>query len=655
MSLLLPIESKMEVFARTYSKDTGVSVSVGANACTDGKRIWVPPIPDQSDPYLRLTTEMFTYHETGHVKTGDYPTFETLSKTGPKSKATVFNIVRDVVVEHTMETEYPGMVTKWTEFLKPFITKKTNKEMTSKATPVLRKLILLIYTRCREKQLGTDLGLVVPKEIQELFDAKLVKFVDPILNHSDVADSAKLTEEIYTAIKEDIKPKEQKSNGSKRQKSDDETGGSPRDGEEPMDSDAEESDQDPEDGTSGSSGAASNDDTGDEETGSSGQEDDQGDPSGDSPAEDPASTGGEGSEGDNESASGDKDGTEVHADSSVGSDDQQGSEEDDKEPDPLSKAAEDALKQAREELEDDNTDGKSIMDDAAELVNKYVAARHIYREAPGLQENIVRIKPRPGWEFEVNLYEDSGRKMTGYSGQRMKVLFISEKAPHYQQNLRSGKLDTKKLHRLTTGCQDICKRKMAGVYEDSAVYLVIDHSGSMDSKREIAQPLLTALASDLDKLRIPFGAVGFTTDSDYGPEADHGVRSVPCTLNLIKDFEEPYRRVRHRFVWPSFTNNTAEFPAIKFGAYKLAERRETKKVLFIITDGGTAIGNPELNSAMRDATKEFIERLLRAGVKVVGIGIQDSNMAYYCPDFILVDDLTTFAATFYSKLTKLIL
>jgi cobaltochelatase CobT len=655
---LLPIESKMEVFARTYSKDTGVSVSIGANAMTDGKRIWVPPIPDQSDPYLRLTTEMFTYHETGHVKTGDVAA---INPAWSKAKATVFNIVRDVVVEHTMETEYPGMLNKWAEFLKPFITKKTNKEMLNKATPVLRKLILLIYVRCREKQLATDLGLIVPKEIQELFDAKLAKFVDPILNHSDVGDSVKLTDEIFTAIKKDIKEPKQNGNKSGARQDKNEQSEDAADGNVPDAGDDEQSGSEPE--------GNENDDSGDDKDSpdSSEQEGDgdespdsggEGDDSNDDPAAGSAPSDGKGSE---EPEDNDQTGSEGSAGTGDESDSHGGSQEDadngdgDDPVDPLSKAAEDALKQAREELKDEDIDTKSIMEDATEQINRWVATNHVYREAPGLTENIVRIKPKPGWEFEVNRYEESGRKMTGYSGQRMKILFISEKAPHYQQNLRSGKLDTKKLHRLTTGCQDICKRKTAGVYEDSAVYLVIDHSGSMDGKRDIAQPLLTALASDLDKLRIPFGAVGFTTDSDYGPEADQGVRSTPCTLNLIKDFEEPYRRVRHRFVWPSFTNNTAEFPAIKFGAYRLAERRETKKVLFIITDGGTSIGNAVLNSAMRDATKEFIERLLRVGVKVVGIGIGDNSMSYYCPDFILVDDLDTFAATFYSKLTKLIL
>jgi cobalamin biosynthesis protein CobT len=655
MSLLIPIESKMEVFARTYSRDTNVEVRIGSSACTDGKTILVPPIPDQADPYLRLTTEMFTYHETGHVMTKDFTAVIDLNKLS-YAKGDILNWVRDVVVEHTMETKYPGMKSKWTEFLTRFLQEKTNKEMASKGTPVIRKLMVTFYARCREKQLGADLGLIVPKTIQELFNAKLAKFIDPALAHHKVEDSVKLAEEIYDAIKneEPPKPKEQKQNGkgksSKGPKNPDESSGSSGESEEEIgdkDPSGDGDDKDPSDSSDEESDS-------DKDTGSGGEESDQGD----TEPEDSDSADGEGSKGNNKSTPGSEEGSEELSDSEPGSDSKSGTGEHaedgdgDDEIDPLSNKAKEALKQAREEMEKD-TQTETIMEDAAEQVNQWASTNHLYRE--DVKDVVIKTDPRTAWDVEVAGYEEEGRKLTGYSGQRMKVLFVSEKAPRWQSNLRSGRLDTKKLHRLPVGSQDVCRRKMEGVYEDSAVWLVIDNSSSMNDKKDIAQPLLTSLAYDLDKMRIPFGAVGFTICSDCSTAANNGIRTQPCYLNLMKDFDEPYRKIRHRFVWPAFTNMTAELPAIKFGAYKLAERRETKKVLFIITDGGTCTGSTVLNSAMRNATKEFIERLLKAGVKVVGIGIQSTDMQYYCPDFIHVQELDKFALEFYSKLTKLIL
>ena len=691
MNILIPIESKMEVFARTYSKDTGVTVSIGSTACTDGQKIYVPPIPDQSDPFLRLSTEMFVYHETGHVRTKDFPAFDAYLKTGDKTKSFVFNIVRDVVVEHSMETEYPGLANKWTEFLTRFIKNKTNKEMTGSSTPVLRKLLITLYIRCREKLLGADLRLVLPKEIKELYEAKLAKYEPEVIKTKSVQASQDLTERIFTDLKDALpppKPKEKKPNDQKSPKKDkqdqsedsddtqDEGEDSGQSEDEPSDSadaendegtgtgeeteDPSEAGQDASDGSENPEGdkedaqgedpdgsgddeapADSSDDgsDGDESPAPGGEEDDS---EGSEDESGPGSSGNpeEGTSGNTEPTEGDTDkGTDKDA-SDGDSDDQ------------LSEEAEDALKQAQKEMDQGDT-GMTISEDAADQINKWIETNKIYREDIGLNDRIIRQDERPLWELEVTGYETKGREMTGYIGKRLKVLFISERAPQWNHNLRSGKLDCRKLHKLSRGSLEVCKRKVEGVFEDSAVWLVIDNSGSMDSKREIAQGLLTSLSSDLDKLRIPFGAVGFTSNSEGG--TDDGIRHVPCILNLMKDFDEPYRRVRHRFVWPKSTNGTAEFPGIKFGAYRLATRRETKKVLFILTDGQTATGSDVLNTSMRIAMKEYIHRLVKAGVKVVGIGILDDSLEEYCPDFILCNDLRTFAAEFYSKLTKIIL
>jgi len=708
MAYLLPIESKMEIFAKAYSKDTGVTVSIGTKACTDGRRIFVPPIPDQADPFLRLTTEMFTYHETGHVLTRDV---NAIDKKWPKAMKQVYNWVRDVIVENTMETKYPGMAPKWAEFLSRFIRDKTNDEMTSPTTANFRKVLLAFYIRCRELQLGTKLGLIVPKEIQEIFEAKLEKYVDILLKTRDVKKSLELSERIFTDLKtmpEPPEPPQQQGNKNdqknKPQKESDSSSGDAGSSEpsEP---------EDPEEGAEDSSGGSGEpDEPGDEperEPGSSDHpeepekpEDDKpddaedpsggkdSDESGDEPDQEPgsdASSDGESEEDGNDSGDGDSErdpdgeddgegGTsdDENDDSGTpdGASDQDGNDGDvkpatddsgtgDNIPDdqaPLSDEAKKALEKTQEEMDDDDTDAKTIHEDATDELNEWVGQHCPYREAQGLKDDVVKADPKPGWEQEVELYEQNGRIMTGNAGRKMKVLLISERAPAWMRNQKQGRLDARKIHRLSRGNLEVCKRKLEGTYEDSAVYFVCDNSGSMRGvQATIAQSVLTSLSSDLDRLRIPFGAVGFTSPVDSGAQAEKGIRSKPCTLNLMKGFEDPYRRVRHRFVWPDYSDNTAELPAIKFAAYQLASRRETKKVLFILTDGDTATGSNQLNLSMREEMKLFIDRIMRAGIRVVPIGIMSWSLEGYCPDFIYVDNLDTFAREFYGRLTKLLL
>ena len=599
--MLLPIESKMEIFAKTYSKDTGVNVLIGDKVCTDGdKRIWVTPIPDQTDQWLRFQTEIFVYHETGHIVTKDVK-----DKPKDKAKGIIYNAVRDVCIEKHMQEKYSGMKVKWIDFLTQFVKDKTNKSMDDKKVSPFMKLMWALYFKAREVQMNSDFGLKMPDELNEIFQDRLSKYINEVAEHTTIKESLDLTDRIYEELKEEAeKEPEEDQNDSQSGKSD------------PNDSDDEDKDQD-----SDGSGNDSEDEDGDQDSGKGSEDEDGDDPSKGSPDKDNGS--------DSKSSS-------------------------------LSDDAKKELEKAQNDMEDDNLEEQDIGKDIADSLNKYANNNVLYRELPGLKENITPIPERPHWDSTVAYYEQRGREITGHLGQKMKILFVSEKAPRWSRNLRSGRLDTLKLPKLLNqGSLDICKRRTEHIYEDSAVSLVIDNSGSMraGNKSTIAQSILTSIASDLDKLRIPFEALGFTTGGGDSSSSKNnmGIRDFPIDINIIKTFDEAYRRVRHRFVWPAYNNLTAELPAIQFAVKRIAPRRETKKVLFVLCDGKTEVCNDNLQRAMHQATIEYVERIKKAGLKVVFIGIQDYNVRDYDPEAIIVNDLDTFGNQFYTKLMKILL
>jgi hypothetical protein len=649
---MLNIETKMEVFAKTYSKDTGVEIVAGSNFATDGKRIFVVPISDQADPALRKKTEVIVYHETGHIKAKDV-------KHNPKDriKQRIYNWIRDVAVEHNMETEYVGMKQKWAEFLTAHLAESNTKP--AQQEPIYNKIMRALYLICRGKQLNVDFKSMfsMTPEVQELFDKKFAQFIDPICKDGSVKSSLAITEEIYKLFAKEEMEQPQNGQGQQKQKggkgkksskkedendpSDSEGAGDDSDNGEDKEAGAgnPEDESEPEGLNEDNDSGSSEGDKEDEETGDTGgDEEGNSDPDGDDPEDNSASSG----QTDGQRAEGDQQDGDASGDDSE-----------------LSDEAKKALEQAKEEIENGDDSGKTVAEETTDELNEYVQTHKIYRTVPGLKEDIKPIPEQYGWQVEVAQHEQTGRKMVGFIGNKLKRLFISERAPVWQRNLRSGKLDIKKTWKVAVGSQDIMRRKTEGMYEDACVYEVIDNSQSMDcSKARIAQAILTTVSTDLDKLRIPFGAVGFTTQQikrDNIDAAEEGIRTLPAILYHVKGFNEPYRKVRHRFVWPRYNDLTCELPAIEFAAKQLAMRRETKKILFILTDGGTCTGSETLDAALRVATKDFIERLLRAGVKVVGIGIQDSHIAAYCPDFIYVRDLNNFAHEFYRKLTQLIL
>ncbi|MCX5884351.1 MAG: hypothetical protein NT096_00300 [Proteobacteria bacterium] len=660
---MLNIESKMEVFAKTYSKDTGIEIVAGANFATDGKRIFVVPISDQADPELRKKTEVIVYHETGHIKTGDV---KHLPKEAVQKR--IYNWIRDVAVEHTMETEYVGMKQKWAEFLVAHL-KERNTKPAVQGEPIYNKIMRALYLICRGKQVGVDLSTLfsMTPEVQELFDKKFTQFIDPICNEESVKDSLAITEEIYKSFTQE--EKEQPQNGPKQKgkgKKSQSTGAGdlgdpdPSDGDEDGSAGEDDNTPEPEDVDDNSEGAGKDDNDGEDNETESGNPEDENEQEGvDANSETGDTDGDEAGERDPDDGGSESDqASSGQTDDPAAQRDQQSGDDTGDDPE-LSDEAKEALEQAKEEIENGDDSGKTIAEETTDELNEYVKTNKVYRVVPGLKEDINPVPHRYGWEYQVTLAEQDGRKMVGYLGGKMKRLFVSERAPVWQRNIRSGKLDIKKTWKVAIGSQDIMRRKTIGKYEDACVYEVIDHSDSMSgSKARMAQAILTTMSTDLDKLRIPFGAVGFTMRQLYGAacvDAEEGIRSQSIVLNHIKGFNEAYRRVRSRFIWPDNCMVTCELPAIEYAAKQLALRRETKKILFILTDGATYTTSSTLDWALKEATKEYIQRLLNAGVRVVGIGIQDRYISNYCPDFIYVADLNNFAHDFYRKLTQLIL
>ena len=567
----IPIETEMEMFARTYAKDTGVNIIFGNKVCTDGNNIYLIPISDQADPWLRFESEMHTYHETGHIKTKDVP-----PKPKKITEGSIYNFIRDVCIEGYMETKYAGMKAKWIKFLTTYLKKHSHKEFSSPDTKPFRKLMLAFLYRCRGRQLDITFDIQMPQDMEEIYQDRLAPFEKRVAEHKTIPESLQLTKEIMASLQmkdEDEKEQNGKDNGNK---------GDPQDG------DPEDADPKPSDGNQ------SGNQSGDPDSG----------PGNGKPK--------------------------------------------------LGKDAQKALEKAQGDMEKGAEEG-GIFDDVEKKLNQYADTNKIYRVKAGLKEDFRIPGEKMGWEMEIATLETRGREITGYEGSKLKRLFISEKAPVLHRNLRRGKFDPRRIIALRNGSQNVFKIKTPSSFEDSAVALVVDHSGSMKGgKGAIAHAILTVTANDLDKLRVPFLACGFTSGRNNEAISNEGVRTRPCIINKMKDFDEPYRAVKHRFVWPDNCNVTVELPAIKYATYQLAQRRETKKVLFIMADGDTQTGNTILDDAIVKATHEFIKRIQKAGIRVVPIGIQ-TRLLWNCEDAIFVNDLNEFAGQFYGKLSQILL
>lgn len=98
----------MPLVASILGNRLGVAVDIGSHdtACTDGRTIYLPPLPVDGDENLLGTIRSYIDHESAHIR---YTVFEDVenARLSPLGKF-LWNAIEDWRVEHELITRYPG-------------------------------------------------------------------------------------------------------------------------------------------------------------------------------------------------------------------------------------------------------------------------------------------------------------------------------------------------------------------------------------------------------------------------------------------------------------------------------------------------------------------------------------------------------------------
>ena len=196
---------------------------------------------------------------------------------------------------------------------------------------------------------------------------------------------------------------------------------------------------------------------------------------------------------------------------------------------------------------------------------------------------------------------------------------------------RTGKINLPRVYggRVTANLFD--RRRTHGAH-DVAVMLCIDESGSMMGRRsQCARQAAIGLAEVFAKLNIPLAVMGFTADD--GVDVLH--------YHYLTWHNTPSER--ERLVGISARHNNFDGYSIRYAAELLSKRRETHKLLIVISDGQPAcryyknkgFGISDTQNAIKTASKK---------VDIVGVAIDGCDTAVlhsmYQRYFVEVKDVT---------------
>jgi len=243
---------------------------------------------------------------------------------------------------------------------------------------------------------------------------------------------------------------------------------------------------------------------------------------------------------------------------------------------------------------------------------------------------------------------------------RILPLLLAEKRTSFLFEQEEGVIDDAELYKLLKGDGKIYKQRVMGKKVNTAITILNDVSGSMDgSKIRMLQPTLLVITDTLFSLKIPFEILTFTTTS-FPPGKGFSVsheegkiynRFEPLYHVIIKDFNQNHLTTRKYIPLIQSQKNNIDSESILWASRRLAERREPRKILFVLSDGQPAGYVTDYNLLDKDL-KENVEKIEKSGIEVVGIGLITSAPKKFYPNFVEVRNINQISIRVYEALAK---
>jgi hypothetical protein len=232
---------------------------------------------------------------------------------------------------------------------------------------------------------------------------------------------------------------------------------------------------------------------------------------------------------------------------------------------------------------------------------------------------------------------------------KLRIKLQTQSKDRYEYGKKRGKLHGSVLSRVLMQdspiSERVFKQRKVSTTTDTAVTLLVDCSGSMSGmKFEHATAVAGMVAEALRPLNISCRILGFTNENWTGKEQ-------PMMLNFKKWGETVTSNelVKRFSIAANNLLQNSDGDAVAFATWDLTQRKETRKVLIVLSDGSPS--GRDWAGSCSAYTKKCVQDAEKV-VDVYGIGIEDYNVRKYYTNNIVVEGLSNLAPTVLSVLDK---
>lgn len=252
----------------------------------------------------------------------------------------------------------------------------------------------------------------------------------------------------------------------------------------------------------------------------------------------------------------------------------------------------------------------------------------------------------------------------------------------YVSGQRSGRLDVRKRGvQIMQGKENIFRKKMDGQSVDTAVSIVVDASGSMSGERMyLASQVCVALAECLEKTSVDLEVLAFRSDYPHGMIDDKIIqkyndivqriqsargqdprmgmfhRSSPVMMFELKAFDDSLREAKVSLgAMPHLAGgSTPDGDAILKAATRLMANKKPKKIMLVLTDGGS--GYAAIQGNCTEYTKMAINHCIKnLGINMIGVGMMSDHGRHLYKNWTCVNVLADLDKSIIDNIARMIL
>lgn len=605
------LETSLEKLARILSRQYQVDIVFeGQQASTNGKVIYLPYFPEITEE-LELDLNGYLDHEVSHIKFTHFPESKEVLNSYHHQ---LLNAVEDVRIERLMIAEYPG--TRYhLDSLNRKLIDKLKKTWFNMPWSV-RFILATSFTMTGEE-------LIEDKEVQYYLDLCKAE-IDTLNDCESTKDLRLVTEKMVKKLLKDLSEEEKK-----KKEEQGEGGEGDDEGEE-----GQESDKSSGKGRKNKSSKSKSGEGDDKEI----DEDGEGSKSGSSKKD--------GKKGKGKP-------TKADGDNLVKSKNDGDFEQYEIDIHRLiqtmihekAKADEKQLDEAKSYGYDYHGGNKTV---SVPLTTKYDTVHQLSGKNKNNEYSGIRAKVKP----LVNTLK-----------MNLEKIFKSIENARWKGEREQGLINARSLATLSSNpnYRGVFKEMVKTETDKVAISILIDLSGSMyGAKVETAKLSATAMAEALNGLGISFEVLGFNTGSSSALSSY--VRSQKIDSKRFNRYDETLEH----FVFKDFNSISltglsniqanganADGESVMWAAKRLAERKEKRKILIVMSDGMPSCGGD--HRILQSDLRVKLAQIEKYGIETVGIGIQTDAVKHFYKDYLVINNLKDLTTTSLKKLESILL